>query len=122
MPPTLTLQYHFALGQLDPYVGVGANYTWFLWTNSPLTRALGYGDAVNIKSAPGLAFQAGVDYYLTKHWVLNADAKYLVLNTDANTPFGQNTVHINANTWLVGLGIGYRFGLPMMSAPVVAKY
>jgi outer membrane protein len=121
--PTLTLQYHFALGQLDPYVGVGANYTWFLGTTSPLTTALGFGNAVNIKSSAGLALQAGVDYYLTKHWVLNADAKYLFLNTDANTPFGQNTVHVNADTWIVGVGVGYRFGAAdLFGAPVVAKY
>lgn len=122
VPATVTLQYHLATGQWDPYVGVGVNYTWFLGTASPLTQSLGFGNAVNIHSSAGLAFQAGMDYYLTEHWVLNADAKYLVLNTDGNTPFGQNTVHINANTWLVGLGIGYRFGLAAMSAPIVAKY
>jgi outer membrane protein len=38
LPPTLTPQYHFALGQLDPYVGVGANYTWFLDTKSAGNR------------------------------------------------------------------------------------
>jgi outer membrane protein len=122
LPPTLTLQYHFALGQWDPYLGVGANYTWFLQTTSPLTRGLGYGDAVTIKPAAGLALQAGFDYYLTKNWLLNADAKYLFLNTDANTPFGPNTVHVNADTWLVSVGVGYRFGMAALSAPVVAKY
>lgn len=123
LPPTVTLQYHFALGQFDPYLGVGANYTWFLETTSPLTRSLGFGDAVNIHSSAGLAFQAGFDYYLTKHWALNVDAKYLVLNTDANTPFGPNTVHLNANTWLIGGGVGYRFGAAdLFPAPVVAKY
>lgn len=122
LPPTATLQYHFALGKFDPYVGIGANYTWFLETTSPLFQKLGYGNAVNIKPNAGLAFQFGGDYYLTKNWVLNADAKYLLLNTTANTPFGQNTVHLSANTWLVGVGVGYRFGLPSASAPVVAKY
>lgn len=122
LPPTATLQYHFAMGQFDPYLGVGANYTWFLETTSPLTRSLGYGNAVNIKPSAGLALQAGFDYYLTKNWALNADAKYLFLNTDANTPFGPNTVHVNADTWLVSVGVGYRFGLAALSAPVVAKY
>ncbi len=125
LPPTATLQYHFAMGQFDPYLGIGANYTWFLKTTSPLTRSLGAGDAVNLHPAAGLALQVGTDYYLTKHWVLNADAKYLFLNTNGNVgvPGGLNAVHLNANTWLVSLGVGYRFGAPdLFSTPVVAKY
>ena len=122
LPPTLTLQYHFALGKLDPYLGVGANYTWFLETKSPWGAANPYGaNAINLHPAAGLALNAGADYYLTKHWTLNLDAKYLILNTDGNTPLGVNTVHVNANTWLIGAGIGYRFG-GSEAAPVVAKY
>jgi len=123
-PPTVTLQYHFALGQFDPYIGIGANYTWFWGTTSQLTQQLGYGNkGVNLHSSAGVAFDAGVDYYLTKHWVLNADAKYLVLSTDGNTPFGQNTVHVNLDPWLVRLAVGYRFGVAdLFPAPVVAKY
>lgn len=123
-PPTVTLQYHFALGQWDPYVGVGANYTWFFETKSQLTQALGYGNnAVKLNSSAGVAFNAGVDYYLTKHWVLNADAKYLVLDTQGNTPFGTNTVKVNIDPWLVRLAVGYRFGVAdLFATPVVAKY
>jgi outer membrane protein W len=116
------VQYHFALGKFDPYVGVGANYTWFWGTTSVLTSKLGAGNAVNIHPAAGVDFNAGFDYYLTKNWVLNADAKYLLLHTTANTPFGAGTFSLNANTWLVGVGVGYRFGLPAMLAPVLAKY
>ena len=122
LPPTATLQYHFALGQFDPYLGIGANYTWFLETTSPLTQKLGYGNAVNIHPTAGLALQAGMDYYLTKHWALNLDAKYLFMHTDANTPFGPSTVSLNANTWLLSGGIGYRFGGSDLLPAVVAKY
>jgi hypothetical protein len=32
-------------------------------------------------------------------------------------------VHVNANTWLIGGGVGYRFGAAdLFPAPVVAKY
>ncbi len=114
LPPTVTLQYHFALGQLDPYVGLGANYTWFLGTTSGP-----YNDSVNIHPAAGLALQAGFDYYLTKHWALNVDVKKIFLDSDANIVGLQNIAHINANPWLIGVGIGYRFG---GSDAVVAKY
>ena len=121
LPPTALLQYHFALGKFDPYLGVGANYTWFLETKSPLLGA----NVVNIHSSAGIAFQAGADYYLTKNWVLNVDAKYLLLDTTANVSAlaaGKNAVGVNANTWIIGGGVGYRFGLPAAMAPVVAKY
>jgi outer membrane protein len=112
LPPTATLQYHFALGQLDPYLGVGANYTWFLETKpSPIT----------VRPAAGLALQAGFDYYLTKHWVLNVDAKKLFLESDAYAGGVAPIAHVNVNPWLVGVGVGYRFG-GSEAAPVVAKY
>jgi outer membrane protein len=124
LPPTVTLQYHFALGQFDPYVGVGPNYTWFLGTTSGALP-----NSVNVHSAAGVAFQAGADYYLTKHWVLNVDAKYLLLDTTANIGTaggaalsGRDVVKLNINPWLVGAGIGYRFGTDVFAAPVVAKY
>jgi outer membrane protein len=113
LPPTLTLQYHFALGQLDPYLGVGVNYTWFLETTSA-------NNVVNIHSAFAPAFQFGFDYYLTKNWLINVDAKYLMLTTDANVG-ARNNLHLNVNPWIVGAGIGYRFGGSTLG-PVVAKY
>ncbi len=116
LPPTLTLQYHFALGQFDPYLGVGANYTWFLGTKSHALNGI-----VNIHPAAGLAFQAGADYYLTKHWLLNVDAKYLVLETTANVG-AVNNLHLNVNPWIVGAGIGYRFGGADLAPVVAAKY
>lgn len=126
LPPTVSLQYHFALGQWDPYLGVGANYTWFLWTKSALGAQLGNANIINIHSAPGVAFQAGLDYYLTKHWVLNVDAKYLLLSTTADVNIagvGLNAVRVNVNPWIVGAGIGYRFGVAdLFPATVVAKY
>jgi outer membrane protein len=104
LPPTVSLQYHFALGQWDPYVGVDANYTWFLWTKSALGAQLGNANIINIHSNAGVAFEAGFDYYLTKHWVLNVDAKYLLLTTTADmnvAGVGLNAVHVNVNPRIV---------------------
>jgi outer membrane protein len=123
-PPTVTLQYHFAMGAFDPYLGVGANYTWFWWTTSPTTRLLYGNDGVNVHGSAGIAFDAGFDYYLTNHWVINADAKYLPLETSANFEGAPNAVHVAVNPWLIRLAVGYRFGLADLGlgAPVVAKY
>jgi len=121
LPPTATLQYHFNMGAFDPYLGVGANYTWFLFTKSTLGATLGNANLVNIHGSAGLALQAGFDYYLTKNWVINVDAKKLFLETSGNlaTSAGTNALHLNINPWLVGVGVGYRFG---GSEAVVAKY
>ncbi len=120
------------MGQFAHYVGVGANYTWFFWTKSWMTNNLlanlygGFpvGDGVNVHGTASIALDVGFDYYLTQHWVINADAKYLPMETDASVLGVQNAGHINVNPWLVRLAVGYRFGLadPGLGAPVVAKY
>ncbi len=124
LPATAALQYHFARGAFDPYLGAGVNYTWFLATKSPYLAAHGADiNGVNIRPSAGLALQAGFDYYLSQHWTLNVDVKKVFLRTDANVNapgLGANAAHINVDPWLFGVGVGYRFGAGDNGAP--AKY
>ena len=120
LPPTLTLQYHFTdLGAFKPYVGAGVNYTFFL-DQKP---GGGTVTALNVKSAPGFALQAGFDYMLNANWGLNFDVKKLWLRPSFDATL-LNTTRITGklriDPWIIGVGITYRFGGP--AGPVVARY
>jgi outer membrane protein len=104
LPPTVTLQYHFDLGGgIKPYVGAGVNYTVFFGEDNSTNTQF------DLKNNWGLAAQAGVDVHLQGNWFLNVDVKKLWLNTDvsyANVDRGS----VNVDPWIVGVGLGYRFG------------
>lgn len=108
LPPTLLLQYHFTeFGAFKPYVGAGVNYT-FTFSN----KEAGAMTAFKVKSAPGVALQAGFDYMLDKHWGLNFDVKKLWLRPDATANLGGATpvtAKVKLDPWLIGAGVTYRF-------------
>lgn len=107
LPPTLTVQYHFNdLGAWKPYVGAGVNYTFFLNENAGQFTDIDYDDAF------GFALQAGVDYEIAEGVYLNADVKYIFLETDwtlETTPGNRIGGSVDINPLIVGVGIGYRF-------------
>jgi outer membrane protein len=119
LPPTLTLQYHFTnFGAFKPYVGAGVNYTFFL-NQKP---GGGVVTALDVKSSPGFALQAGFDYMLNANWGFNVDVKKLWLRPDYTaTVLGTRmTGKLRIDPWIVGVGVTYRFGGP--AGPVVARY
>ena len=86
LPPTLTLQYHFnSNGTVRPYAGVGLNYTLFF--NEDATSSLktaGGGKAnVELDDSWGLAANVGVDVAINKDWFIDADVKYIDMDTTA---------------------------------------
>ncbi len=108
LPPTITLLYHIIPDSLiSPYLGAGINYTFFMQQSS------GAAQSVDIDNAFGFALQAGLDFNIDEHWSLNADVKYIFLNTTGRVNLGGNTgtqtIDITLNPWLFGLGIGYSF-------------
>jgi outer membrane protein len=109
LPPTLMLQYHFTeFGAFKPYVGAGVNYT-FTFSN----KEAGAMSAFKVKSAPGVALQAGFDYMLDQHWGLNFDVKKLWLRPDATATLISGSTPVTAKVkldpWLIGAGVTYRF-------------
>ncbi len=113
LPPTLTLQYHFLPNaRLRPYVGVGVNWTIFYDDDAKtsLINALG-PTTVNLENSVGVAFQAGVDYQLSDRYFLNADIKYIDIDTTAvlNTGGAINTVDVDLDPIVAGIGVGMRF-------------
>ncbi len=114
LPPTLTLQYHFnPEGTIRPYVGVGVNYTKFYSekVRGPLDIP---GSSIRLDSSLGLAAQLGVDYMLQDNWFVNADIKYIKIDTTARfsgTPTASDNVEVDVDIdpIVVGLGFGKRF-------------
>ncbi len=113
LPPTLTVQYHpTPEAKLRPYVGAGINYTLFYSEKaSPAFEAAAGDTKAKLKSSFGWAAQAGVDIDLNPKMFLNLDVKYIDITTKGRlvtTGLGTQTVNVNLNPFVVGVGIGFR--------------
>lgn len=113
LPPTLTLQYHFApQAKVRPYVGAGVNYTIFYSSDASrsLENAIGKTD-VKLKDSFGYALQAGVDVDLTDRVFLNLDVKYIDIDTRARLTTGGavNRVNVSLDPIVPSIGVGMRF-------------
>ena len=113
LPPTLTVQYHFApTRHVRPYVGAGVNYTIF-WNEAAsdgLESAVG-PTRVHLKDSAGWAVQAGVDMDLTRRVFLNLDVKYIDIDTTArldNAALGRQRVNVSLDPLVFGVGLGLR--------------
>lgn len=112
LPPTLTLQYHFApSSNIRPYAGLGINYTHFY--SEKVTGGLDQAGAeVDMDDSWGLAAQVGVDIDMNKDWFLNIDAKYIKIDTTADfsgTTVGNASVDVDIDPWVIGIGFGTTF-------------
>ena len=106
LPPTLSVQYHFTPeSSVRPYVGIGLNYTWF---SSEDTKGALERDSLKLDDSWGVAGQFGIDIDVAPNWFVNADIRYISIESDAKlNGVGIGTVEINP--WVVGLTIGTRF-------------
>lgn len=107
LPPTLTVQYHFAPTNpvVHPYLGFGVNYTHFSAVN--ITNPTYAGLDIK-RHSWGTAVQLGADFPITDKLSFNVDFKKIDIRTDATlngTPIGK----IKVDPVLFGIGIGYRF-------------
>ncbi len=117
LPPTLTAQWHFNPDQkIDPYIGAGINYTLFMDKKLSVNKGPLAGHKIKVDSDSfGFALQAGVDINLADGWLLNADVKYVTINTDvklkgAVTSGAWTKIDdLDINPWVIGIGIGKRF-------------
>jgi len=108
LPPTLTLQYHFAPNAtVRPYVGAGVNYTNF--------SSVEFAPAVQTALKPGIkhnswgaAWQVGADIEITKGTYLNVDLKKVSLGTTVYSN-GASAGKFKVNPTLASVGLGWRF-------------
>jgi len=117
LPPTLTLQYFpmDSASDFQPYVGIGVNYTAFFdeQVDSDLEVALGEsGGDLKLDDSIGLALEAGFDYAIDEHWILNAAVWYIDIDTDAEFKFDSGTrvkADVDIDPWVYMVGVGYKF-------------
>lgn len=102
LPPTVSLQYHFTPNQpVRPYVGAGLNYTLFFEEDID-------GASLSLDDSFGWAAQVGVDIDLTENMFLNAEIRYLDIDTKAKVN-GTSIGTVEIDPMLYGINIGFRF-------------
>lgn len=113
LPPTLSLQYHFLPDSaFQPYLGAGANLTYFYDEEAKGTLK-DLGGSISIDSTSfGLAVQAGFDYLIGEQWFVNVDVRWIDINVDADVTVpgvGTLTTEVEIDPIVYGLHVGYRF-------------
>jgi outer membrane protein len=113
LPPTLSVLYYplDAASAFQPYVGAGINYTWFFDTKlSSEAEAKGFS-GLDMKDSWGLSAQVGMDYMLTDNIMLNAQVRYIDIDTTGTTSFGGSKVKVDVDVdpMVYMVGLGYKF-------------
>lgn len=113
LPPTLSVVYYPLDKQsaFQPYLGAGINYTWFFDTELS-SEAEGKGfSGLDMDDSWGLAGQVGMDYMLSDNIMLNAQIRYIDIDTTGTTHFGgeQVKVDVDVDPWVYMVGLGYKF-------------
>ncbi|MGB0663149.1 MAG: OmpW/AlkL family protein [Pontibacterium sp.] len=104
LPPTVSVQYYPLEkdSKLQPYVGVGLNYTTFF------NDKLDSGATLELKDSVGLAVQAGVDYQLSEQWFLNAAVYTIDIDSKVYINGAEQGVQ-EIDPVVLMMGVGYRF-------------
>lgn len=106
LPPTLSLQYHFAPdGQVNPFLGLGVNYT---WTYRERETGPVAGASVGLGNSWGLAAQAGLAFRVSDRWDVVAEARWIDIDADVRLD-GTKIGTANVDPLVYGLYLGYRF-------------
>ncbi|EON91951.1 outer membrane protein OmpW [Marinobacter lipolyticus SM19] len=134
LPPTLTLQY-FPLdsgSMIQPYAGIGVNYTHFFEekTTTTLTSAVDgvaqsvlgtapgtiNGTELELDESVGVALELGVDWMLDEHFGLNAALWWADISTDATitaladgAEAGKITTEVDIDPMVYMVGFTYKF-------------
>jgi outer membrane protein len=103
LPPTLTAKYYLLTDSFRPYLGAGLNVTWFTKNDLGLNLDID-------RWSVGPAIQLGFDVSLNDKWSLSVDAKRAWISTDVSSPAAGKLTTVGVDPWIVGIGVGYRFG------------
>lgn len=117
LPPTLSLVYYplDSKSAFQPYVGGGINYTWIYDEHvGSEAQSAGFSN-FKAENSWGLAWQVGADYMLTDQVMLNAQVRYIDIDTratvenDAVAPGTRARVNVDVDPFVYMVGLGYKF-------------
>ncbi|NVZ65618.1 outer membrane beta-barrel protein [Pseudomonas gingeri] len=117
LPPTLSVVYYPLDNKsaFQPYVGAGINYTWIYDEHvGSEANAAGF-DNFRAKNSWGVAWQIGADYMLTDNVMINAQVRYIDIDTTAyvdNNAVAGGTrakVNVDVDPMVYMVGLGYKF-------------
>jgi outer membrane protein len=113
LPPTLSVVYYplDASSAFQPYVGAGINYTWFFDTKLSSAAEDNGFSGLDMKDSWGLAAQVGMDYMLTDNIMLNAQVRYIDIDTTGTTHIlgDKVKVDVDVDPFVYMVGLGYKF-------------
>lgn len=106
LPPTFSLQYHFAPhAHVRPYLGAGLNATIFFSEDTSGALA---GTDLKLDTSFGPAAQFGIDIDVGNTWFVNLDARWIDIDTKA-TLDGTALGTVQIDPFTVGLSAGRQF-------------
>lgn len=107
LPPTLTLQYFpmHSTAALQPYVGVGVNYTTFF---EEKTSGALEGLDIELDDSVGVAAEIGLDYMLSEQFGLNAAIWWADIDTEAEVET-LDTFDVEIDPMVYMVGFTYKF-------------
>ena len=102
LPPTLLVQWHFVPdGRVHPYLGAGVTLSVFYEKSGVL-------DSLDLATKVAPAAQVGVDWDLSSRMLLNADLKWIWLETTLENQ-GAEIARLTIDPFIIGVGVGFRF-------------
>ncbi|CRL50333.1 OmpW family outer membrane protein [Pseudomonas sp. SIMBA_041] len=117
LPPTLSVVYYPLDSKSDfqPYLGAGINYTVIYDEHvGSEAQAKGFSN-FEAENSWGLAFQVGADYMITDKILLNAQMRYIDIDTratvenDSLAPGTRAKVNVDVDPFVYMVGLGYKF-------------
>jgi len=105
-PAVLSLTYDFTkLGNLQPYIGAGVNYTVVYNEKDLLLNDLAVDNGL------GSVIQIGADYDLGNSWTVGLDIRKIFVSVDAKagSPLGDVSVDLELDPLIVFLSFGKKF-------------
>lgn len=110
LPPTLTVQWYPKLSErVQPYMGVGINYTTFWDSNLNATGKAATGaNKLSLPYSTGLALEAGVDIKVTDSVFVSASAWKLDIDTEVRLD-GVSAGELEIDPIAYMIGVGYKF-------------